>query len=197
MFVAALSLTLVHLFSACAPNVGSRTLAAIASYESDTQPWSIGDNTVHRGHLYASRDEAERAARALIAAGHNLDLGLMQVNTVHLGENGLSLENVFDPCTNIGAGAAVLSGAYHRAAVAFGPGQIALQHALSAYNTGSLFAGASYARGVRERARRLHLLAAAPATFAGDAVVVRVLPPVPASVPHPAIGDGERSGAAR
>jgi type IV secretion system protein VirB1 len=196
VFVAALSLTLVHLFSTCAPNVGSRTLAAIASYESDTQPWSIGDNTAHRGHVYASRDDAERAARALVAAGHNLDLGLMQVNTVHLGENGLSLNNAFDPCTNISAGAAVLSGAYRRAASAFGPGQVALQHALSAYNTGSLFAGASYARGVTSRARRLHLLAQTPATFAGaEAIVVHAFAPVPASMPHPPIGDGERDGA--
>jgi len=198
VFVAALSLTLVHLFSTCAPNVGSRTLAAIASYESDTQPWSIGDNTAHRGHLYATRDDAERAARELIAAGHNLDLGLMQVNTVHLGENGLSLANVFEPCTNVEAGAAVLSGAYRRAAAEFGPGQRALQHALSAYNTGSLFAGASYARGVTQRARRLHLLAQARASFgAADAIVVRSVPAVPPNVTHPPIGDGERGEAAR
>lgn len=189
-------MTFVHLFSTCAPNVGSRTLAAIASYESDTQPWTIGDNTAHRGHAYGSRGEAERAARDLLAAGHNLDLGLMQVNTVHLGTNGLTLDNVFDPCTNVTAGAAVLSGAYRRAVADFGPGQVALQHALSAYNTGSLFAGASYARGVTARARALRLLRQSPATFGGETVVVRTAQgdAPPQSALHLTIGDGERPG---
>jgi len=193
VFVAALSLTLVHLFATCAPNVGSRTLAAIASYESDTQPWAIGDNTAHRGYTFASRDSAERAARDLAAAGHNLDLGLMQVNTVHLGTNGLRLDNVFEPCTNIAAGAAVLSGAYRRAVADFGPGQTALQHALSAYNTGSLFAGASYARGVTARARALHLLASQGSTtsLGQPTIVVRTLGAA-APPPHLSIGDGER-----
>jgi type IV secretion system protein VirB1 len=176
--------------------VGPRTLAAIASYESDMEPWTIGDNTAHRGYRYATRAEAERAARALVAAGHNLDLGIMQVNTVHLGENGLSLNNAFDPCTNISAGAAVLGGAYRRAAAAFGPGQVALQHALSAYNTGSLFAGASYARGVTQRARYLHLVAPAP-ELATPAVLVREPAAAAAQAPHLAIGDGERSARAQ
>jgi len=192
VFVAAFASTLVHLFSTCAPNVGSRTLAAIASYESDTQPWSIGDNTTHRGHTYTSRADAERAARELYAAGHDLDLGLMQVNVVHLGESGVSLDNVFDPCVNVAMGAAVLSGAYRRAVAEFGPGQTALQHALSAYNTGSLFAGESYARGVTARARALHLLASAGHVApAGPAIAVHVASnPVDVN-PHLAIGDGE------
>jgi len=195
VFVAAFASTLVHLFSTCAPNVGSRTLAAIASYESDTQPWSIGDNTAHHGHAYASREQAERAARALVAAGHDLDLGLMQVNVVHLGEDGVSLDNVFDPCVNVAMGAAVLSGAYRRAVAEFGPGQTALQHALSAYNTGSLFAGASYARGVTARARALRLLGSAPAGSALErtAIVLRVASNPVASGPHLSIGDGERT----
>jgi len=196
VFAAAFASTLVHLFTTCAPNVGSRTLAAIASYESDSQPWSIGDNTAHRGRTFSSRAEAERAARALVAAGHDLDLGLMQVNTAHLGESGLTLDNIFDPCTNVAMGAAVLSGAYRRAAAVFGPGQAALQHALSAYNTGSLFAGSSYARGVTARARALRMLtsgSAATSFGASPAIVVRAFGPATVRAPHLSIGDGERA----
>jgi type IV secretion system protein VirB1 len=194
-------LAFAQLFSTCAPNVGPHTLAAVASYESNTDPWTIGDNTAHRGYHFTSRDEAERAARALVAAGHNIDLGLMQINSVHLGENGLSLENVFEPCTNVETGAGVLSAAYRRAAAEFGPGQTALRHALSAYNTGSLFAGTAYANGVAARARALHLLtssAAEGAFAAGGTVAVQPGPerPEPPAVRHAAIGDGERTGGA-
>jgi soluble lytic murein transglycosylase-like protein len=128
----------------------------------------------------------------LLAAGHNVDLGLMQINSVHLGENGLRLANVFDPCTNVTIGAAILQGAYHVAVRRFGPGQEALMHALSAYNTGSLFAGIRYAEGVRARA-----LATLTTSFASAApVAIRTHPVATVNGLAPTaltgrIGDGE------
>jgi type IV secretion system protein VirB1 len=46
---------------------------------------------------------------------------------------------------------------YARAAARYGPGQTALVHALSAYNSGGFFAGLSYARGVYATAAGLSL----------------------------------------
>jgi type IV secretion system protein VirB1 len=189
--------SLPGLFASCAPAVGPTTLAAIVSYESDTQPWAIGDNTAHRSYVLDSRAAAESRAGELLAAGHNLDLGLMQINTVHLGQNGLRLANVFDPCTNVTAGSSILRGAYHAAVRRFGPGQDALTHALSAYNTGSLFAGGAYAAGVRARAAALQRLTSS-ASFAGESVTIRTRPVAERAGLAPAtvlgrIGDGERS----
>lgn len=49
---------------------------------------------------------------------------------------GLTWDNVFDPCTNIAAAGAVLSGNYHSVRAGLHP-QRALRVALSMYNTGS------------------------------------------------------------
>ena len=47
------------------------------------------------------------AAALLIAAGHSVDLGVMQINSRNLGLLGLSLADAFDPCQSV-AGAARL-----------------------------------------------------------------------------------------
>lgn len=55
---------------------------------------------------------------------------------------GLTWDNVFDPCTNIAAAGAVLSGNYHSVRANLHP-QRALRIALSMYNTGSQSRGFS------------------------------------------------------
>ncbi len=55
---------------------------------------------------------------------------------------GLTWDNVFDPCTNIAAAGAVLSGNYHSVRAGLHP-QRALRIALSMYNTGSQSRGFS------------------------------------------------------
>jgi type IV secretion system protein VirB1 len=70
-------------------------------------------------------------------------LGLAQINSENLSALGLTVEQVLDPCTNLRAGAAILSEGYARAMKVHGPGQQALQAALSAYNTGTLTRGFS------------------------------------------------------
>lgn len=175
---AAALLAMVTRYSSCAPNVGPRTMAAVVAYESGGRPWAIGDNTAHRAIFARSRVEAEATARGLLARGHNLDLGLAQINTVHLGQNGLSVANAFDPCVNLAAGARVLGWAYLSASRAYGPGQLALRHALSAYNTGSLVHGMGYARGVELNAKQLGLLAAA---LPAHAAPPRTFAPLPAA----------------
>jgi type IV secretion system protein VirB1 len=66
----------------------------------------------------------------------------MQVNNRNLPALGYTVEQVLDdPCTNIRAGAAVLTADYAAAVRTHGEGQLALQAALSAYNTGDFYRG--------------------------------------------------------
>jgi len=66
----------------------------------------------------------------------SVDLGLMQVSTAEAHRRGLPAESLLDPCSNLRAGWQILDGAYHLETKTYGPGQEALQHALSRYNTG-------------------------------------------------------------
>ena len=81
------------------------------------------------------------AAKSAISAGHTVDLGYMQVNSANLKWLGYSVEDMFDPCKNITAGARILSDFYAAALAKYGNEQTALRAALSAYNTGSFTRG--------------------------------------------------------
>jgi type IV secretion system protein VirB1 len=107
---AALSLSaFMALAAECAPAVAPETLAAIARVEADFNPLAIGVNGRDGGPVRASsREEAAAKARALIAAGRSIDLGIMQINDANLRWLGLAVEDAFDPCRSIAAGAHVL-----------------------------------------------------------------------------------------
>lgn len=107
------------LAAACAPGVAPETLAAIARAESGFDTLAIGVNGPGGGRVRSTTTpEAVARARALIAAGRSVDLGLMQINSRNLGWLGMTVEDAFDPCRSVGAGARVLT-------------------AFSGYNTGS------------------------------------------------------------
>jgi type IV secretion system protein VirB1 len=142
------ALALAAQLSQCAPDVGSRTMAAIVQVESDGEPFAIGDNTTRASYHPKSRTMAEALARRLLSAGHSVDLGIAQINDANLARLGLDAHTVFDTCTNLGAGAAILAEDYAMATRRFGAGQVALRHAIGMYNTGRLDAGAAYARRV-------------------------------------------------
>lgn len=130
----------------CAPDVAPETMMAIVKVESNGNPWAIGNNTLKAPvkPTPKSKEEAISKAKYYIAQGHSLDLGLAQINSKNLKMLKLSVDEVFEPCTNIGAGAYILKEAYLRASSKYGHGQKALHHALSAYNTGSLYRGHGY-----------------------------------------------------
>jgi type IV secretion system protein VirB1 len=139
---------LTALLARCAPHVGRVTMSAIVQVESGGDPLAIGDNTTRESYRPRDRATAEALARELIALGHSLDLGIAQINQANLGRLGLDLSTVFDPCANLGAASAILAQDYAIAKRRFGPGQVALRHALGMYNAGSLDAGAGYVRRV-------------------------------------------------
>lgn len=127
----------LELAQRCAPAVAAQTLSAVAWTESRFNPLAIH---VNRGGPQVapptSRVEALAAATALQAAGANFDLGLLQINVANLRRLDLTLEQAFDPCRSLAAGAAVLHADYATARGKAPAPQAALRTALSRYNTG-------------------------------------------------------------
>jgi type IV secretion system protein VirB1 len=142
MFLAAISLA--HLIATCAAGVNPRTMTALVRVESGGDSLVMHDNTWRTSYSAPDTATAVTWAGQLLALGHSVDLGLSQINSGNLPSLGLTVNTVFDPCTNLQAGATILSADYRAAMARFGPGQIALRHALGAYNTGSLYAGQGY-----------------------------------------------------
>jgi type IV secretion system protein VirB1 len=139
----------------CVPDAPLSTVWAIAKVEFGYSPLAISINnpdkaasalglaegTVALTRQPASLQEAVRWAKWLFARRLTVSIGLMQVNVDHLPQLGLSLEQAFEPCTNLRAGWTILNDKYRRAAAVLGKGQLALHVALSSYNSGSLTFG--------------------------------------------------------
>jgi type IV secretion system protein VirB1 len=137
-------LALAALIRHCAPAVAPSTMAAIVQVESGGDSFAIGDNTTRRSYYPRDRATAERLARRLLDAGHLLDIGIAQIDSMNFAGFGVTVHTIFDPCINLRVGARILSGDYTFAAQRYGDGQVALRHAIGMYNTGRLNAGASY-----------------------------------------------------
>src|SRR5208337_5105738 len=143
------------LAQSCASNVPVSTLEAIARTESALHPYALSINRPHqlarrqgwnRGSITlerqpASLEEAIAWTKWLLAQGITVSIGLLQVNSEHAALLHLTPEQLFDPCTNLRAGAALLSATYAATARIHGEGFAALDSALSYYNTGSPAAG--------------------------------------------------------
>ncbi len=115
----------------CAPQIAPVTLAAIVQQESGGNPLALHDNTSGKSYRPASVAEAARIARALIAQGHSVDIGLAQINSRNLPRMGLDVEQVLDPCQNLRAAQTVLMEGWKQSG-----GD--LSRALAAYNTGNV-----------------------------------------------------------
>ena len=124
----------------CAPDVAPATLASIANVASRVEPLAINDNSTRTMAAPATADIAIQAATRLIAAGHSVDLGLMQINSGNLARLGLTPATAFDPCQSIAAAARILVGSYAGGAT-HDDQQTALREAISDYNTGNAVDG--------------------------------------------------------
>jgi type IV secretion system protein VirB1 len=143
------------LAQSCAANVPVSTLEAIARTESALYRYALSINRPHqlarrqgwnRGTITlerqpASLEEAIAWTKWLLARGITVSIGLLQVNSEHAALLHLTPEQLFDPCTNLHSGAALLSTTYAATARIHGEGFAALDSALSYYNTGSPTAG--------------------------------------------------------
>lgn len=135
----------LHLIQTCAPLIAPVTMSAIVQTESGGKPWTIHDNTANQSMTFPTRTQAVAMARTLIAQGHQIDMGLAQVDSENLRWLGLTPASVFDPCTNLGAAQKILIGAYRKAGAA---GPASLKAALEAYNSGNTRGDADYANTV-------------------------------------------------
>ena len=138
------ALALAALITHCAPIVAPSTMTAIVRVESGGNPLAIGDNTARRSYYPHDRAAAERLARRLLNAGHLLDLGIAQIDSMNFAGFGVTTHTIFDPCINLSIGAKILSDDYVFAARRYRDAQVALRHAIGMYNTGRLNGGARY-----------------------------------------------------
>lgn len=127
---------MIELIQACATSTPVPVVQAIVKTESGFNPNAIGVNyggkQIKQPKSYS---EAVIKAKQLIKAGHNIDLGLAQINSSNLKWLGLSIEQVLQPCTNLKAMQFILYDCYKRSGES-GLGT-KMQRAFSCYNTGN------------------------------------------------------------
>ncbi|MEP3329834.1 lytic transglycosylase domain-containing protein [Sedimentitalea sp.] len=140
-----LSLPAFHVLAEnCAPSVAPDIMEKIVRAESGFDRFAIGVNGANlRSYSPDSREEAARIARDLIAQGHSIDMGLGQINSNNLDWLDLTVDTVFESCSNLAAAEDVLRDGYDRARDQGSDPQTALHQALSAYNTGTFTRGFS------------------------------------------------------
>lgn len=133
-----------QLVTSCAPMVHPNTMQKLIGHESAHQPYIIGVNEKGKPRQVfrlKSQQEAVEKAKTLIAEGKSIDMGLGQIWSGNLKSLNLTLEQVFDPCTNVRVAAQLLTAAYERAAKVAKTESEALDQALSVYNTGRFDTG--------------------------------------------------------
>jgi hypothetical protein len=119
-------------------------MAAIVNVESGGNSLAIGDNTAGRSYYPRDRATAEALARRLLQAGHSIDVGIAQIDSMNFPGFGVTVHSIFDPCINLSIGATILADDYSFAARRYRDAQVALRHAIGMYNTGRVDAGARY-----------------------------------------------------
>jgi type IV secretion system protein VirB1 len=130
------------------------TLSAIIHVESAGNPnamqidfprallkrWHLPEGTLRLMRQPATQREALVWLNYFERHGIFVDLGLMQVSTAEARRRGLPAESLprllSDSCFNLRLGWQILDSAYQLEVKTYGPGQEALQHAISRYNTG-------------------------------------------------------------
>jgi type IV secretion system protein VirB1 len=143
-------LDIAALQSRCLPAASLDTLSAIIRVESGGNPnamqidfpkallkqWHLPPGSLRLKRQPVSQSEAVEWLNYFERHGIFVDLGLMQVSTAEAKRRGLSSESLLEPCFNLRVGWQILQDAYQTEVMAYGPGQQALDHAISRYNTG-------------------------------------------------------------
>jgi len=134
-------LEFLTLAAECAPTVAPQTMAALVATESSFNPLAIGVVDGYLPRQPESIAEAVATAKAMQANGWNFSIGLAQVNIHNLPTYRLTIEQAFEPCANLSAGAAILAECYTRALPIHDNEQSALRAALSCYYSGNFTRG--------------------------------------------------------
>ena len=112
-------------------------MSAIKNVESGGRPYAILDNAT--GKSYFLRDEAAAVAKAkdLLALGHNIDMGLMQINSIHLKRAGVNVDNIFTLGIQDTLSRTIFDEFYTLSKIRNGDNDLALWRAVGAYNMGT------------------------------------------------------------
>jgi len=141
---------LAKLQSTCLPTAPLTTLRAVVQVESSGNPnamqidfskallkrWELPEGTLRLKRQPTNHREALDWLAYFQSYDIFVDLGLMQVSTAEAKRRGISPESLLEPCTNLRVGWLILEDDYRIEKQTYGPGQQALQHAISRYNTG-------------------------------------------------------------
>jgi type IV secretion system protein VirB1 len=168
--------------SCTVPDVPAENVLAVARQESGLMPWALHDDDARQGFRPTSAEQAISLAKRLMAQGHSVGVGLMQLTArseaAFRTKFGVTVEDALnDPCQNIHAGAALLAANYHAAASASRKAALA---ALQTYNSGSPTGAPDYAAAVVRIAARMPSLAPAQPPRAPAAAEP---PPAPSPAP--------------
>ena len=123
----------------CASEVATEAVVPLVVTESGGDDLSIN---VNRGPRVRAGSIAEGAAlvRRYMAQGYTVDVGLAQINSANFARLGVSVEQVFDPCTNLRLASSMLQEGYSLASRHYS-GLDAISATYSLYNTGTLTRG--------------------------------------------------------
>jgi type IV secretion system protein VirB1 len=124
-------------------------MRALMVVESRHRPNAIGFKIVRKsdGKVFMlnaqpkDRGQAIGWAKWFDANGYKFDAGTAQVNSTNFKAYGVTVETIFDPCTNIRVGAQILTDCYGRALKKYRDEQVAIRAALSCYQSGNFSTG--------------------------------------------------------
>ncbi|EMJ2323781.1 lytic transglycosylase domain-containing protein [Salmonella enterica] len=134
-------LVLSGLFLQCAPDIAPETLNAIVSVESARKPYVVANVTDGTSHYFNDKEKAVTFLNKLEHDKKNYSAGIMQVNSANFKSLHLNNDTVFDPCSNIRAGAVILKDCWERAISANPDEQKALRDTMSCYYSGNFTRG--------------------------------------------------------
>ncbi len=164
------------LAQACAPAIATEAMVPLVVTESGGDPFVIN---VNKGPRVQAGSVAAGAAivRRYMAAGYTVDVGLAQINSANFARLGVTVEQVFDPCTNLRLASTVLQQGYDQA-TRYYDGLDAISATYSLYNTGTLTRGFrnGYVGRVWAAAANLGSVATSPAMPVAT-TATSVLPP--------------------
>lgn len=127
----------------CAVAVAPDTMERLAHVESTWNEFAIGLNLRGWRLLYQPTNKADAvaSAKAYLQKGYKIDLGFTQVSSGNMIKFGKSVEEMFDLCTNLKTGSAILVDCYVRASKLTRNEKQALGMSFSCYNTGNFTGG--------------------------------------------------------
>jgi len=126
----------------CTQDVHPTTIMRIMTVETRKNPFTIGFRIVKNNHDYYIPNQPKNLYQAKYMAtwlynnGYAFDAGIAQINSTNFARFGVKPQNMFDPCVNINIAGKILKEFYLKAKQNISDEQMALQAAISGYNSG-------------------------------------------------------------